>query len=109
VPELLEIHRQDAPIHAKEVGGGRIDEVHVHHPVGVWKREAAQHHGIDHAELRGDRGDPERQHEDGERAKRTLFDKDANANAHVLEDGFKLHRRRGSDQQPWSAGGCTQP
>jgi hypothetical protein len=94
VPELLEVHRQDAPVHAEGGRARRIDEVHVHHAVGVREREAAQHDGIDHAELRGDGGDADRQHEHGQRAERTLLDEDAEPDADVLSDDFECHTRQ---------------
>jgi hypothetical protein len=91
VPELLEVHREDAPVHAEERGARRIDEVHVHHPVGVREREPAQHDRIDHAELRGDGGDAEAEHEDRQRAEGPLLDEDAQPDPDVLFDDVEWH------------------
>ena len=90
---LVEVHRRDLAVDAEEVRARRVDEVDADQPVGVRKREAAQHHAVDDAEHRRDAADAEREDDDREGAEGFLLDEDAEADAQILAEGFGNHGR----------------
>ncbi len=91
--QLLVVHRRGLAVHAEEVLARRVDEVHADQAVGGRKREAAQHHPVDDAELGRDGRDAEGEDDDGQRAEGFFLDEHAEADAEVLEKGFGKHIR----------------
>ena len=95
--QFLVVEGEDLAAEAVDVGValGEVDDLHADKAAGVGKREAAQHHGIDDAELRGHAADAEREHGDGEQAEGFLLDQDAEPDAEILKEGGEEHGRNG--------------
>ena len=76
-----------------------IDHLDAGQPRGIGEREAAEHRAVDDAEHRRDAADAEGEDQHGERAETFLFDEDAQADAHVLEETFDQHGDGGLKQR----------
>ena len=61
----------------------------------MWEREPAQDEGVHDRELRRHPANPEREHGDRENAKRLLLNKNAKADAEILEKRLEEHKRGG--------------